>query len=73
MMNRDYSALISASGKLKLKATALLGYGDRESRFEAAVLFHDAVRLEAPALALLPEPPPEVRLANAIERWACLV
>jgi hypothetical protein len=73
MRNGDYSALISASGKLKLKATALLAYGDEESRFEAAVLFHDAARIEARALALLPDPSPDVRLANAIERCGCFI
>lgn len=69
----NYSALLEASGKLKLKATSLMAYGDDESRFDAAVLFHDAARLEARALALLPDPPPRVRLASAIERCGCLL
>jgi len=69
----DYLALVTKSGKRKLKASSLLPYGDDRSRFQATVLFHEAAELERQALSLLDDPSIEVRLGAAIERCACLV
>lgn len=74
MNERDpYLALLTQSGKRKFKATMRLPYRDAESRFEAAVLFHEAADLEDQALSLISEPSAEVRLGAAIERCACLI
>ncbi|KYG04186.1 hypothetical protein BE21_48190 [Sorangium cellulosum] len=68
-----YVALLASGGKRKLRANSLLAYGDEESRFEAAVLFHEAAEIERRALSLLEDAAPETRLRAAVERCACLV
>lgn len=68
-----YERLLAESGPWKLRATALLAQGDDESRFEAAVLLHDAVRAEARALEALEAPSPATRAGFAIERCFCLI
>jgi len=73
-MNLDaYRLALSGSGKLKMRATALLAEGGAERRVEAAMLFHEAARAERRAFAVLEAPPPEVRLAAAIEECWCLL
>jgi len=69
----EYLALVAKSGKRKFRATSLLPYGDEQSRFEAAVLFHEAAAIEGQALSLLDDLSIEVRLGAAIEQCACLV
>jgi hypothetical protein len=63
----------SESGELKLRAKAMLARGTPESRFEAAILLHEAASLERRVLALLDAPSPETRLRSAIEQCGCLV
>ncbi|WP_437718795.1 hypothetical protein WMF45_21705 [Sorangium sp. So ce448] len=72
-MHDEYLASLASGGKRKLRANSLLAYGDEESRFEAAVLFHEAADIEARALSLLEDVAPETRLRAAVERCACLV
>ncbi|HZI09678.1 MAG TPA: hypothetical protein VE153_04745 [Myxococcus sp.] len=73
MTAEHYQLGLGESGRLKLRATALLAEGGDTRTFEAAVLLHDAARAEARALLSLETPSPEVRLASAIEQCACLV
>ncbi|MCP3135832.1 hypothetical protein [Pyxidicoccus xibeiensis] len=73
MTAERYHLGLGESGRLKLRATALLAEGGSERAFEAAALLHDAARAEARALLTLEHPTPEVRLASAIEQCACLV
>jgi hypothetical protein len=68
-----YRVARAESGKLKLRATALLADGGPDERFEAACLLHEAARAEARALRILDAPPPTVRLTSAVERCACLI
>lgn len=65
-------ALLEA-GKLKLAAKARLAEGGATARYEAAVLYHAAARAEQRTLLIMEAPSPEARLANAIERCACLI
>lgn len=65
-------ALLEA-GKLKLAAKARLAEGGATARHDAAVLFHAAARAERRTLLVMESPSPEARLANAIERCACLI
>jgi Ku protein len=69
----EYRDLLTKSGLMKLRATSLLAYGDVESRFEAVVLLHDAVRLEDRAFGLLSNPDQVSKLRHAVERWACFI
>lgn len=68
-----YDRALTEGGKLKMRAGALLAFGDDESRFQAAVLFHEAVRAERRALMALPMPTPPTLLRFAIERCGSLV
>jgi hypothetical protein len=65
-------ALLEA-GKLKLAAKARLAEGGEGAPYEAAVLYHAAARAEQRTLLVMEAPSPEARLANAIERCACLI
>jgi hypothetical protein len=65
-------ALLEA-GKLKLAAKARLAEGGEAARYDAAVLYHAAARAEQRTLLVMEAPSPEARLANAIERCACLI
>ena len=65
-------ALLEA-GKLKLAAKARLVEGGQAAPYEAAVLYHAAARAEKRTLLVMEAPSPEARLANAIERCACLI
>jgi hypothetical protein len=65
-------ALLEA-GKLKLAAKARLAEGGQAAPYEAAVLYHAAARAEQRTLLVMEAPSPETRLANAIERCACLI
>jgi hypothetical protein len=65
-------ALLEA-GKLKLAAKARLAEGGEAARYDAAVLYHAAARAEQRTLLVMESPSPEARLANAIERCACLI
>lgn len=65
-------ALLEA-GKLKLAAKARLAEGGEGALYEAAVLYHAAARAEQRTLLVMEAPSPEARLANAIERCACLI
>jgi hypothetical protein len=65
-------ALLEA-GKLKLAAKARLAEGGEAAPYEAAVLYHAAARAEQRTLLVMEAPSPEARLANAIERCACLI
>lgn len=73
MIPDAYRHARAESGKLKLRATALLAEGGSDERFEAACLLHHAARAEARALRILDAPLPSVRVTSAIERCACLV
>ena len=73
MTPEAYERALTESGKLKLRAMSRLALGDGMSRFEAAVLFHEAVRAEQRALALLPAADPSTRLRFAVERCGCLL
>lgn len=68
-----YEDRLASSGKLKLRAKALLAQGATETRFAACVLLHEAARREAGALAALSAAPPVTQLASAIEQCWCLV
>lgn len=79
-MNDDlYKAQHRAGSKLKMKAKSLLLDWDPEDSdyldyaFEAAVLFHQAERLELQAIRSLVGATDETRLNAAVERCACLV
>jgi hypothetical protein len=61
------------SSKLKLAAKARLAEGGGDARYEAAVLFHAAARVERRTLRAMDAPSPEARLASAIEVCNCLV
>lgn len=65
-------ALLEA-GKLKLAAKARLAEGGATARYDAAVLYHAAARAEQRTILVMEAPSPEARLANAIERCACLI
>jgi hypothetical protein len=73
MRAEHYQLGLGESGRLKLRATALLAEGGSARTFEAAALLHDAARAEARALLALEHPTPEVRLASAVEQCACFV
>lgn len=73
MSDDAYRDLLTKSGLMKLRATSLLAYGDAESRFEAVVLLHDAVRIEDKAFGLLSMPDPVSKLRHSVERWACFI
>jgi hypothetical protein len=73
MMMDRYQSSQTEAGKLKLRATALLAEGGRERVLEAAVLFHEAARVEERALLLLPHLSVEDRLVSAVEQCFCLV
>lgn len=74
-----FKAQHRASSKLKMKARSHLLDWDPEDPafegcgFEAAVLFHQAERLEHAAILSLVDATDETRLNAAIERCACLV
>jgi hypothetical protein len=65
-------ALLETS-KLKLAARSRLLEGDKDARYEAAVLFHAAARAERRALHAMDRPSAEARLASAIEQCGCLI
>jgi hypothetical protein len=72
-MNLDaYQNALSASGKLKIKATAKLALGTPDAIFEACVLLHEAARGELRAVQSIDAPAP-TRLAALIEACGCLV
>lgn len=73
MIPEAYRRKKSESGELKLRAKTLLALGTADSRFEAAVLLHEAASLERRVLALLDAVSPETRLRSAIEQCGCLV
>ena len=73
MSNELHRLALANSGKLKLRAKALLAEGDPEQAVEVAVLLHDAARAEARAVASIESPPAETRLAAAIEECWCLL
>jgi hypothetical protein len=68
-----YKLALAGTGRLKMRALALLAEGTPESRFEAAVLLHEVARAEQRAIRAIDGAPPEVRLASAVERCWCLL
>jgi hypothetical protein len=68
-----YRGNLATSGKLKLRAKALLAEGTGEATFQACVLLHEAARIQRLALEALPVCPPETRLASLIEETWCYV
>jgi hypothetical protein len=68
-----YDRALAEGGKMKLRAGALLAFGDDESRFQAAVLLHEAVRAERRALVALSSHDPQTLLRFAIERCGALL
>jgi len=68
-----YELNLASSGKLKLRATALLAEGTAATKLEACVLLHEAARLEKSALSALVGPPAITRLATSVEECFCLV
>jgi hypothetical protein len=73
MMLDPYHLALGDSTRLKLRASAMLAEGASGAEYQAALLFHEAARAEARALAALPAPSAETRLRSAIERCGCLV
>ncbi len=69
----EYVASLSTSGKLKMKAKALLALGEADERFEACVLLHEAARIERRAAVALPGSTAETRLRALVEECGCLV
>ncbi len=67
MSVETYLAIRTDGSRKALHATRLLALGDDASRFDAAVLLHEAARIEARALALLHEASPATRLRSAVE------
>lgn len=73
-MNLDaYKLALAGTGRLKMRALALLAEGTGESKFEAAVLLHEVARAEQRAIRALEGASNEVRLASAVERCWCLL
>lgn len=73
-MSLDPYLLALADGtRLKLRGSAVLAEGGADSGYTAAVLFHEAARAEARALAATAAPSAETRLRSAIERTGCLM
>jgi hypothetical protein len=68
-----YSVTLAGSGKLKLRAKALLADGGPEPEFRACVLLHEAARMQRRATEALLDCPPQTRLASAVEECWCLV
>jgi len=73
MTDDRYALTLASSGKLKLRAKALLADGSADAIFTASVLLHEAARAQRRATELLPECPPLTRLTSAVEECACLV
>lgn len=69
----EYTFNIAGSGKLKLRAKALLAEGTREDLFEACVLLHEAARLQHRATMALGNLPPASQLASLVEECWCYV
>lgn len=68
-----YGANLASSGKLKLRAKALLARGTSDAVFDACVLLHEAARKERCAIAALSVCPPVTLLTSAVEVCWCLV
>lgn len=69
----EYLMSLSTSGKLKMKAKALLAAGSADERFEASVLLHEAARTERRAVEALTSSSPATRLAALVEECGCLL
>jgi tetratricopeptide (TPR) repeat protein len=68
-----YASMLASSGKLKLRAKALLAEGGPDATFKASLLYHEAARAQRRATAALPWCPPASRLGSAVEECWCLV
>lgn len=68
-----YQLALADSTRLKLRGSAVLAEGGVDAGYNAAVLFHEAARAEARALAAIAAPSAETRLRSAIERTGCLI
>jgi hypothetical protein len=68
-----YLLALADSTRLKLRGSAVLAEGGADAGYNAAVLFHEAARAEARALAAVVAPTAETRLRSAIERAGCLM
>lgn len=62
-----YGANLASSGKLKLRAKALLARGTSDAVFDACVLLHEAARKERCAIAALSVCPPVTLLTSTVE------
>jgi hypothetical protein len=68
-----YRLSLAGTGRLKMRALALLAEGTNDARFEAAVMLHEVARAEQRAVRALGQPSDEVRLSSAVERCWCLL
>ena len=68
-----YALNLASSGKLKLRAKALLATGAPDDLFEAFELLHEAARIQEHATRALPNCPPATKLASLAEVCWCYV
>jgi len=68
-----YEMNLASSGRLKLRAKALLAEGTPDEVFRACVLLHDAARIQRLAVQALPACPPVTLLSSLVEECWCFV
>lgn len=68
-----YQMNLASSGKLKLRAKALLADGLADSTFGACVALHEAARIQRLAVESLPTCPPVTLLSSLVEECWCYV
>jgi len=68
-----YELSLASSGKLKLRAKALLAEGTPDTVFRACVLLHEAARIQRRALQALPACPPVTLLSSRVEECWCFI
>jgi len=68
-----YELSLASSGKLKLRAKALLAEGTPDAVFRACVLLHEAARGQRRAIYALPTCPPVTLLSSRVEECWCFV
>jgi hypothetical protein len=68
-----YELSLASSGKLKLRAKALLAEGTPDAVFRACILLHEAARIQRRAIGALPACPPVTLLSSRVEECWCFV
>lgn len=64
---------LASSGKLKMRAKALLAEGTPDEVFRACVLLHEAARIQRRAVEALPACPPVTALSSLVEECWCFI